>query len=171
MDFIRFLRMYAFSIVGKLWQCPGWGLLNAHTHTHTRTHTHTHTQTLVYISSICLAYWELSRPAAAQSNWSVVPSAFCGVTISTASTVRPGNSKGQVPSKLCQQGYLLFSHFFKNVKHPKKHTHFSVFWLVLPCVWQFSCWLKASLPVSCFPGINLLSSFAAISLVAKPDAV
>lgn len=120
MDFIRFLRMYACSIVGKLWQCPSWDFFEAHTHSHR------HTCICLYMSPICS--WELSRPATAQSNWSVVPLAFWSVTISTASKVSAGNSEGQVPSKLCQQEYVLFSNLLKKKKNEThKHTYILLF--------------------------------------------
>lgn len=107
--------MYACSIVGKLWQCPGWDFFEAHTHSHR------HTCICLYMSPICS--WELSRPATAQSNWSVVPLAFWSVTISTASKVSAGNSEGQVPSKLCQQEYVLFSNLLKKKKEWNTQTH------------------------------------------------
>lgn len=112
--------MYACSIVGKLWQCPSWDFFEAHTHSHR------HTCICLYMSPICS--WELSRPATAQSNWSVVPLAFWSVTISTASKVSAGNSEGQVPSKLCQQEYVLFSNLLKKKKNEThKHTYILLF--------------------------------------------
>lgn len=132
--------MYACSIVGKLWQCPGWDFFEAHTHSHR------HTCICLYMSPICS--WELSRPATAQSNWSVVPLAFWSVTISTASKVSAGNSEGQVPSKLCQQEYVLFSNLLKKKEEWNTQTHI---YFIIPILkicasrhmWTLSAWFAS----------------------------